>query len=81
MQYISRIEHVLFFCMSGFRPPLGPRPGHRERERDHSSRSSRDREVYSRSSYERSSYERSLEHYDHGSSSYGSKLIIKESIS
>ncbi|KAK9956212.1 hypothetical protein ABG768_013962 [Culter alburnus] len=54
------------------RPPLGPRPGHRDRERDHSSRSSRDREVYSRSSYERSSYERSLEHYDHGSSSYGS---------
>lgn len=54
------------------RPPLGPRPGHRDRERDHPSRSSRDREVYSRSSYERSSYERSLEHYDHGSSSYGS---------
>ncbi|KAK7133417.1 hypothetical protein R3I94_015331 [Phoxinus phoxinus] len=54
------------------RPPPGPRPGHRDRERDHPSRSSRDREVYSRSSYERSSYERSLEHYDHGSSSYGS---------
>ncbi|KAL1254433.1 hypothetical protein QQF64_016662 [Cirrhinus molitorella] len=54
------------------RPPLGPRPGHRERERDHPSRSSRDREVYNRPGYDRSSYERSLEHYDHGSSSYGS---------
>ncbi|XP_016373169.1 YLP motif-containing protein 1 isoform X1 [Sinocyclocheilus rhinocerous] len=52
------------------RPPLGPRPGHRER--DHPSRSSRDREVYNRPSYDRSSYERNLEHYDHGSSSYGS---------
>ncbi|XP_058611448.1 LOW QUALITY PROTEIN: YLP motif-containing protein 1 [Onychostoma macrolepis] len=54
------------------RPSLGPRPGHRDRERDHPSRSSRDREVYNRTSYDRSSYERSLEHYDHGSSSYGS---------
>uniref|UniRef100_A0A9J8A4H9 YLP motif-containing protein 1 n=1 Tax=Cyprinus carpio carpio TaxID=630221 RepID=A0A9J8A4H9_CYPCA len=55
------------------RPPLGPRPGHRDRERDHPSRSSRDREVYNRTSYDRSSYERSLEHYDHGSSSYGDR--------
>ncbi|XP_059355022.1 YLP motif-containing protein 1-like isoform X2 [Carassius carassius] len=47
-----------------------PPPGHRER--DHPSRSSRDREVYNRPSYDRSSYERNLEHYDHGSSSYGS---------
>ncbi|XP_016123355.1 YLP motif-containing protein 1-like [Sinocyclocheilus grahami] len=56
------------------RPPLGPRPGHRDRERDHPSRSSRDREVYNRTSYDRSSYERSLEHYDHGSSSYDGYL-------
>uniref|UniRef100_A0A8C1YCV8 YLP motif-containing protein 1 n=1 Tax=Cyprinus carpio TaxID=7962 RepID=A0A8C1YCV8_CYPCA len=55
------------------RPPLGPRPVHRDRERDHPSRSSRDREVYNRPSYDRSSYERNLEHYDHGSSSYGDR--------
>ncbi|XP_051952223.1 YLP motif-containing protein 1-like isoform X2 [Xyrauchen texanus] len=51
------------------RPPLGPRPGYRDRERDHPSRSSRDREDYNRPGYDRSSYERSL---DHGSSGYGS---------
>ncbi|XP_051954817.1 YLP motif-containing protein 1-like isoform X1 [Xyrauchen texanus] len=51
------------------RPPVGPRPGYRDRERDHPSRTSRDREIYSRQGYDRSSYERSL---DHGSSSYGS---------
>ncbi|XP_060772170.1 YLP motif-containing protein 1 isoform X3 [Neoarius graeffei] len=57
------------------RPPPGPpRPPFRDRDRDmreHSSRSSRDREPYNRSGYERSSYERSLERYDHGGSSYG----------
>ncbi|XP_005170211.2 YLP motif-containing protein 1 isoform X1 [Danio rerio] len=55
------------------RASLGPRPTYREREREHSSRSSRDRELYNRPSYERSSYERSLEHYEHGSSSYGER--------
>ncbi|XP_073711600.1 uncharacterized protein ylpm1 isoform X1 [Misgurnus anguillicaudatus] len=53
------------------RSPLGPRPSHRDRERDYPSRLSREREVYNRPGYERSSYERSLEHYEHGSSGYG----------
>ncbi|XP_056619828.1 YLP motif-containing protein 1 isoform X3 [Triplophysa dalaica] len=52
------------------RPPLGPRPGHRDRERDYPSRLSREREMFNRTGYDRSSYERSLEHYEHGSSSY-----------
>ncbi|KAI5606639.1 YLP motif-containing protein 1 isoform X1 [Silurus asotus] len=51
------------------RPPPGPpRPAYRDRERDvreHSSRSSRDREPYNRSSYERS-----LDRYDHAASGY-----------
>ncbi|TUA53251.1 YLP motif-containing protein 1 [Bagarius yarrelli] len=57
------------------RPPLGPpRPAYRDRERDvreHSGRSSRDRDPYNRPGYERSSYERALERYDHGASPYG----------